>query len=164
MMDAASTSPTRCRRLRDAAAWDAVKACNTGHDGTLLSLHAEDASGVLVRLTQLCSEAPETSNIPAQMLREIIAAAFQCVVFMERRRLADGSYRRTVTQINEVNGFVNDGLTVQKPLFQWASGELRWSNQWPHERLKARIHEAGFSDRDIEAALAGRARLWEGSC
>ena len=75
--------------VRDAAAWDAVKACNTGHEGTLLSLHAEDAPGVLVRLTQLCSEAPETSNIPAQMLREIIAAAFQCVVFMERRRLAN---------------------------------------------------------------------------
>ena len=44
--------------VRDAAAWDAVKACNTGHDGTLLSVHAEDAPSVLVRLTQLCGEAP----------------------------------------------------------------------------------------------------------
>ena len=150
--------------VRDAAAWDAVKACNTGHDGTLLSLHAEDAPGALIRLTQLCGEAPETANIPAQMLHEIIASAFQCVVFMERRRLSDGSYRRTVTQINEVNGYVSDGLTVQKPLFLFEGGELSWSNQWPHDRLKRHIFEAGFSDRDIEAALTGRARLWEVPC
>ncbi|NJM40708.1 MAG: hypothetical protein HC853_08020 [Anaerolineae bacterium] len=49
------------------------------------------------------------------MLREVIAAAFQCVVFLERRRQPDGSYRRFVTQITEVNGLVNDGVTVQNP-------------------------------------------------
>lgn len=149
--------------VRDAAAWDAVKACNTGHEGTLLTLHAEDAAGVLVRLAQLCGEAPETANIPDRMLREIIASAFQCVVFLERRRQPDGSYRRYVTEITEVNGLVNDSVTVQKPLFALIDGELRWTGQWPHERIKRRILEHGFSERDIEMALSGRGRLWEKS-
>jgi pilus assembly protein CpaF len=147
--------------VRDAAAWDAVKACNTGHEGTLLSVHAEDASGVLIRLAQLCGEAPETANIPERMLREVIAAAFQCVVFLERRRQLDGSYRRLVTQITEVNGLVADGVTVQKPMFTFSSGELVWTKQWPHERLLRRLSEHGFTQRDIELALQGKARLWE---
>ena len=147
--------------VRDGGAWDAVKACNTGHEGTLLSVHAEDASGLLVRLAQLCSEAPETANLPDKVLREIIASAFQCVVFAERRRQPDGSFRRYVAQITEVSGVVSDGVTAQKPLFRFEDGELRWTKQWPHERIRRRIHEAGFSDRDIEAALTGGTRLWE---
>jgi pilus assembly protein CpaF len=147
--------------VRDAAAWDAVKACNTGHDGTLLSIHADDANGVLIRLSQLCGEAPETGNISEKMLREVIASAFQCVIFLERRRQPDGAFRRFVTQITEVNGFVSDNVTVQKPLFRFEQGELRWTQQWPHERIKGRIHDAGFSDDDIHAALTGCARLWE---
>lgn len=146
--------------VRDAAAWDAVKACNTGHEGTLLTVHAEDAPGALIRLAQLCGEAPETSNIPEKMLREVIASAFQCVVFLERRRQPDGSFKRFVTQINEVNGHVVDGVTVQKPLFVFENGQLCWTRQWPHERIKRRIHDAGFSDADIERALVGIDQLW----
>ncbi len=147
--------------VRDGAAWDAVKACNTGHEGTLLSVHAEDASGVLVRLAQLCAEAPETANLSDKTLREIIASAFQCIVFLERRRRPDGSFQRYVTQITEVNGLVSDGLTAQKPLFRFADGELRWTQQWPHDRIRQRIHDAGFTDRDIEAALTGQAHMWQ---
>jgi len=147
--------------VRDAAAWDAVKACNTGHEGTLLTVHAEDAPGALVRLAQLCGEALETSNIPERMLREVIASAFQCVVFLERRRQPDGSFKRYVTQINEVNGHVVDGVTVQKPLFIFDDGQLQWTRQWPHERIKHRIHDAGYTDADIEAALSGQRQFWK---
>jgi hypothetical protein len=91
------------------------------------------------------------------------------VVFLERRRQPDGSFRRHVTQITEVNGFVTDNTTVQKPLFRFEGSDpstsfgagLRWTQQWPHERIKRRIQDAGFSEDDIEAALTGRARLWE---
>lgn len=146
--------------VRDAAAWDAVKACNTGHEGTLLTVHAEDAPGTLIRLAQLCGEATETSNFPDKTLREVIASAFQCVVFLERRRQPDGSFKRFVTQINEVNGHVVDSVTVQKPLFQFEDGQLHWTRQWPHERIKRRVHDAGFDDNDIESALTGAGRMW----
>lgn len=147
--------------VRDGAVWDAVKACNTGHEGTLLTLHAEDAESVSLRLAQLCSEAPETRNLSEKTLREIIASAFQCVVMLERRRNPDGSYQRLVTQINEVNGFISDGMAQQKPLFRLVDGQLKWTRQWPHDRLKRRILDAGFSEKDIQDALEGRTRLWE---
>ncbi|NJM40709.1 MAG: hypothetical protein HC853_08025 [Anaerolineae bacterium] len=40
-------------------------------------------------------------------------------------------------------------------------GELCWTKQWPHERLKHRLNQHGFTERDIEQALSGKARLWE---
>jgi pilus assembly protein CpaF len=146
--------------VRDAAAWDAVKACNTGHQGTLLTVHAEDAEGVLTRLMQLCAEAAETANVPEKTLREIVAAAFQCVVFLERRRQPDGSFRRFVSEIVELNGFVSDGVINQKSLFRMQDGQLEWTRNWPHERIKRRLHEAGFTDRDIQDALMGRVDMW----
>ena len=146
--------------VRDAAAWDAIKACNTGHPGTLLTVHAEDADGVLTRLMQLCGEAPETANLPEKTLKDIVAAAFQYIVFLERRRQPDGSFHRTVAEIVELNGFVSDGLINQKPLFQTQNGKLEWTKNWPHERIKSRFYDAGFTDRDIQDALSGRVALW----
>jgi pilus assembly protein CpaF len=146
--------------VRDAAAWDAVKACNTGHPGTLLTVHAEDAEGVLTRLGQLCGEAAETANIPEKTLKEVIASAFQVVVFLERRRQPDGSVCRHVTEIVEVNGFVTDGVVNQRPIFRVKDGRLQWTGNWPHERIKRRLYEAGFSDDDIQGALGGHGEWW----
>lgn len=147
--------------VRDGAAWDAVKATNTGHEGTLLTIHAEDVDGVLTRLSQLCSEAPETLNLPEKTLRQLIASAFQVAVFLERRREPDGSFRRYVAAINEHNGLVTDGNIHRQPMFTMQSGVLTWTKLWPHERIKRRITDAGFSNVEIEAALTGRARLWQ---
>ena len=135
--------------VRDGAAWDAIKATNTGHQGTLLSLHAEDAESVLLRLAQLCSEASETHNLSEKTLKEVIASAFQIVVFLERQRMPDGSYRRLVTQINEVNGLVSDGVINQKQLFRMEGGQLVWTKAWPHERVRRRLGEANVSENTL---------------
>jgi pilus assembly protein CpaF len=147
--------------VRDAAAFDAIKATNTGHDGTLLTVHAEDAEGVVKRLMQLASEAPETSNMPERTLQDYVATAFQCIVFLKRVRQADGSIRRFVTEIAELNGFVPNGKINQQRLFEWRDGALVWTRNWPHEHIKARIRDAGLGESLIEAALTGRARLWQ---
>jgi pilus assembly protein CpaF len=139
--------------VRDAAAWDAIKAATTGHEGTLLTLHAEDASGVIQRLIRLSREAPETANMPDTAMREAVAAAFQLIVFLQRMRLPNGSFARFVTEIVELNGLVGDGVVQQRKLFAWQAGRLEWTRQWPHERTKRRLFEAGFSDRDIESAF-----------
>jgi pilus assembly protein CpaF len=146
--------------VRDAAAWDAVKAGCTGHQGTLLTIHADDAEGVVARLLQLCAEAPETANIPQHTLKEVISSAFQTIVFLERRRQPDGSFRRFVTEIDELNGFVSDGQVNQKSIFRLRDNQLLWTGNWPHERIKRRILEAGFADRDVQDALSGRRILW----
>jgi Flp pilus assembly CpaF family ATPase len=147
--------------VRDGAAWDAVKATNTGHEGTLLTIHAEDVDGVLTRLAQLCSEAPETFNLPERTLRQLIASAFQVAVFLERRRQPDGSFRRFVTAINEHNGLVTEGNIQRQPMFAMQNGVLIWTKLWPHERIKRRMADASFNDSDIESALTGRVRLWQ---
>jgi hypothetical protein len=41
------------------------------------------------------------------------------------------------------------------------NGMLTWTKLWPHERIKRRMRDAGFSDSDIEAALTGRVKLWQ---
>jgi pilus assembly protein CpaF len=148
--------------VRDAAAWDAVKATNTGHDGTLLTVHAEDADSVALRLAQLCSEAPETMNIPERTLRQLIASAFQVVVFLERRRMPNGAFQRRVTAIHELNGLIGEGAIHRTVVFEQRDGALTWTGNWPHDRIKRRIHDAGFTQSDIEAALQGRLRKNEG--
>jgi hypothetical protein len=90
----------------------------------------------------------------------VIASAFQVVVFLERRRQPDGSVRRSVTEIVEVNGFVTDGQVNQRPIFRVKDGRLQWTGNWPHERIKRRLYEAGFSDDDIQGALGGRGEWW----
>ncbi len=139
--------------VRDGAAWDAIKATNTGHQGTLLSLHAEDAESVLLRLAQLCSEAPETHNLSVKTLKEVIASAFQIVVFLERQRMPNGSYRRLVTQINEVNGLVRDGVINQKQLFRMEGGQLVWTKAWPHERVRRRFIESRVNDNNLRSVF-----------
>lgn len=147
--------------VRDGAAWDAIKAARTGHDGTLLSIHADSADDVLARLQQLCGEAPETMNMSEKTQKEVIASAFQCIVFLERRRQPDGAYHRFVTQIHEVNGFVNAGMPQQLPLFEMRDGQLVWTGHWPHRRMLDRISQAGFGEQDVQAVLAGQLRPWE---
>ena len=136
--------------------------CKSGwaHGNGLLTVHAEDAEGVVKRLMQLASEAPETVNMPERTLQDYVASAFQCVVFLKRVRQPDGSIKRFVTEIAELNGFVQNGRINQQSLFKWKDGALAWTHNWPDGRIKTRILGAGFSETHIEAALTGRAQLW----
>jgi len=140
--------------VRTGAAWDAIKAATTGHDGTLLTVHAEDASGVINRLVRLSREAEETAHMPDQTMKEAVATAFQLVVFLQRVTNPDGSYSRRVTEIVEFNGFVTDSMVNQRRLFAWQNGRLEWTRQLPHERILRRFHDAGYTTHDIEAALS----------
>ena len=54
------------------------------------------------------------------------------------------------------NGLVSDEVVNQKQLFRFINGRLEWTRQWPHERIKRRIAEAGFGEEQVRAALEGR--------
>ncbi len=71
---------------RGAEALDFLRACNTGHRGAMMTLHANSAEDALHRLDDLVQEA----GVPSQMGR--IGAAVDLVVYMER----DGGRRRVV--------------------------------------------------------------------
>lgn len=81
---------------------DMLQAMNTGHDGSMTTLHANSTQDVMARLDSLILMGG--IEIPLRAIREMIASAIDMVVHTSR--LPDGS--RKVVQISEVTGMVDD--------------------------------------------------------
>ena len=98
--------------VRGAEAFDMLQAMNTGHDGSMTTLHANSVGDAIHRIESmvLMSDA----KLPVQAIREYIESAIDIVI--ETRRLSDG--RRKVTNISEVVGFVKDEIKL-KPIFEF---------------------------------------------
>jgi len=82
---------------RGEEAFDMLQAMNTGHDGSLTTVHANSSQDVIARLETMCLMA---LDIPLVALRRQIAQAVDIIVFQERLR----NGRRMVRQITEVLG------------------------------------------------------------
>ena len=82
---------------RGPEALDMLQAMNTGHDGSLTTIHANNPQDMVMRLETMVLMAVE---MPIRAIREQIAAALDVIVQMAR--LADG--RRRVTHISEITG------------------------------------------------------------
>ncbi|MDR2957221.1 MAG: CpaF family protein [Coriobacteriales bacterium] len=95
---------------RGAEALDMLQAMNTGHDGSLTTLHANSPSEVMARLVMMCRYG---MDLPVSVLNEQIASAFDLIVHLERH--ADGV--RRVTQICRYNGD-SDGSRLKR-LVEW---------------------------------------------
>jgi pilus assembly protein CpaF len=91
---------------RGAEALDMLQAMNTGHDGSLTTLHANSVRDTLARLETMVLMAG--MDLPHRAIREQISSAIDCIVQQERMR--DGS-RRVVT-ISEVQGMEGDVITM----------------------------------------------------
>ncbi len=100
--------------VRDAAAYDMLQAMNTGHDGSMTTVHANDAEGAIERLTNLISQVGDFS--PERAL-SLIAGGIDIIVVVERYE--DGS--RRVSAIAEVPSVVkaNNRLTTLEPSIIW---------------------------------------------
>ncbi|MEM7325918.1 MAG: CpaF family protein [Actinomycetota bacterium] len=102
---------------RAGEALDMLQAMNTGHDGSLTTLHANSPRDTLSRLETLVLMAGY--DLPVRAIREQIASAVDCVVQLQRLR--DGS--RRITHISEVVGMEGDIITLQDVfLFDFAAG------------------------------------------
>ena len=92
---------------RGGEALDMLQAMNTGHDGSLTTLHANNTRDALSRLeTMVLMSGME---LPVRAIREQIAAAIDIVV--QQTRFAGG--KRIITQIAEVTGMEGDVITTQ---------------------------------------------------
>ena len=85
---------------------------NTGHDGSLTTVHANSPTDVLARLETLVLMAG--AELPSRAIREQIASAIDIVV--QQTRLRGGS--RKITNITEVLGFDGNRVEVQD-IFQF---------------------------------------------
>lgn len=93
---------------RDGAALDMLSAMNTGHDGSMTTVHANNPREAISRLETLCLMAG--MELPARAIREQIASAVHLIVQISR--FSDGS--RKVLSITEVVGMQSDTVTLQE--------------------------------------------------
>ena len=93
--------------VRGAEAFDMLQAMNTGHEGSLTTVHANSHRDALARIENMCSMA--NLNIPERAMRHQIAAAIHAVV--QIARLSDGT--RKVITVSEVTGMEGDVICMQ---------------------------------------------------
>jgi pilus assembly protein CpaF len=93
--------------VRGEEALDMLQAMNTGHDGSLTTVHANSARDALSRVETMVSMA--NLNIPEHAVRSQIASAIQAVIQMSR--LSDGT--RKITNISEITGMEGDVVCMQ---------------------------------------------------
>ena len=93
--------------VRGQEALDMLQAMNTGHDGSLTTVHANSARDALYRLDTMV--AMSNLNIPEKAVRHQVASAIDLVI--QVMRLADGT--RKVTSVTEVTGMEGEVITMQ---------------------------------------------------
>ena len=93
--------------VRAGEALDMLQAMNTGHDGSMTTLHANSPRDALARLETMVLMAG--MDLPLRAIREQIASAIDLVV--QQERLRDGS--RRVTSLSEVQGLEGDVIVMQ---------------------------------------------------
>jgi pilus assembly protein CpaF len=94
--------------VRAGEAFDMLQAMNTGHDGSMSSVHANNPRDALARLEQMIGMAG--IDMPTRSVRAQIASAVDLVVQVER--MVDG--RRRVLSVQEVTGIEGDIITTQE--------------------------------------------------
>jgi pilus assembly protein CpaF len=93
--------------VRGEEALDMLQAMNTGHDGSLTTVHANSARDALHRLDTMVAMA--NLNIPERAIRQQIASAIDLVIHLNR--MADGT--RKVTSISELTGMEGEIISMQ---------------------------------------------------
>jgi len=103
--------------VRDGAALDMLQAMNTGHDGSITTVHANTPRDALARLETMVLMAG--IDLPVRAIREQVASAVDLVI--QQARLRDGS--RRITHVTEVSGMEGDIITLQDVfLFDYSRG------------------------------------------
>ena len=94
--------------VRGEEALDMLQAMNTGHDGSLTTVHANTPRDALSRIETMI--AMGATNLPERAMRQQVASAIQLVV--QQTRLSDGT--RKVTSVSEITGMEGDIITMQE--------------------------------------------------
>src|SRR5690348_917277 len=124
---------------RAGEALDMLQAMNTGHDGSITTVHANSPRDTLARLETLVLMAG--FDLPVRAIREQMASAIDCIV--QLTRLRDGT--RRITHISEVQGMEGDVITLQDIfLFDFGMGVDE------HGRFKGHLKATGVRPKFAE--------------
>ena len=106
--------------VRDGAALDMLQAMNTGHDGSLTTVHANTTRDALSRIETMVLMAG--MDLPVRAIREQITHAINIVV--QQSRMRDGS--RRITKISEITGLEGETIVMQDLYsFEYADSNTR---------------------------------------
>jgi pilus assembly protein CpaF len=94
--------------VRGGEAFDMLQAMNTGHEGSMTTIHANTGRDALARLEQMIGMTG--MDLPAKSMRAQIASAIHVVVQLER--LSDG--KRRCVSVNEITGMEGDVIQMQE--------------------------------------------------
>jgi pilus assembly protein CpaF len=94
--------------VRGAEAFDMLQSMNTGHDGSLTTIHANSPRDALIRLETMVAMA--NFDIPSVFLRRYISSAINIII--QVARLADG--KRKLVSLQEITGMEGNVITMQE--------------------------------------------------
>jgi pilus assembly protein CpaF len=94
--------------VRAGEAFDMLQAMNTGHDGSITTVHANTPRDALARIEQMIGMAG--IDLPTKSMRAQIASAINAVI--QIKRFTDGT--RRVVSIQEIDGMEGDIITMQE--------------------------------------------------
>jgi pilus assembly protein CpaF len=134
--------------VRGAEAFDMMQAMNTGHEGSLTTIHANHPRDALARLENMITMV--NLNLPNNAIRAQVASAVHLIV--QTSRMRDG--KRRITYISEVVGMESEVITMQD-LFMFQNkgedekgdllGDFKWSGIMP--RFLRRVGYYGEAER-----------------
>jgi pilus assembly protein CpaF len=133
--------------VRGEEALDMLQAMNTGHDGSLTTVHANTPRDALTRVETMI--AMGSTNLPEKAMRQQIASAVQIV--MQQTRLSDGT--RKVTSISEITGMEGDIITMQE-IFVFEKAGVTQDG-----KVVGRFRATGVRPKVSERLLAAGIRL-----
>jgi len=133
--------------VRGQEALDMLQAMNTGHDGSLTTVHANTARDALYRLDTMV--AMSNLNIPEKAVRQQISSAIDLVI--QVTRLSDGS--RRITAITEIIGMEGEVITMQD-LFLFEKTSVRADG-----RVAGRFRATGIRPKCSEQLAASGVQL-----
>jgi pilus assembly protein CpaF len=128
--------------VRGAETLDMLQAMNTGHDGSLTTIHANSSRDALTRVETLVAMAG--LNLSTKSLRNYISSALDVII--QLTRLADGT--RKMTSVQEITGMEGDVVTLQE-IFTYEQKGLDQQG-----KLKGRFRATGVRPKFMERFAA----------
>jgi len=139
--------------VRGEEAFDMLQAMNTGHEGSLTTVHANSPRDAMARIENMVSMA--NLNIPERAVRQQIASAVHAVI--QIARLSDGT--RKVVTISEITGMSNESIGMQD-IFQFERSGIDESGKVRGTFRASGVHPQ-FADRLATAGARLRPALFE---
>jgi pilus assembly protein CpaF len=133
--------------VRGEEALDMLQAMNTGHDGSLTTVHANSPRDALYRLDTMIAMA--NLNVPDKAIRQQVASAVNVIVQVSR--MSDGT--RKITAISELTGMEGEVITMQDLFLFERTGMT------PEGRVTGRFRATGIRPKVTEKIAATGVQL-----